>query len=201
MAGSATSRALLWGIMAATAAIAVWTRTLDAGRWDEVFRAFAVSGEAFREGRYWTLFTYGFFHGGLAHVALNLIALKITGDAVIGRWGWPSFLALFAAGVVAGGLVQAALRPDTYLVGFSGGVFALLVAACLGRGDDEVALRLGPLRLARLRGCSLGYGFLIGALLMALATLGREDAAIAHDCHAAGALAGWIWWRAFWRTR
>jgi len=200
MRGLSFSLVPLWAILAAAAGLALWTISLDPSAREEVFRNYAASGEAFRDGRYWTLVTYGFFHGGVVHAVLNLAGLKIAGSAAIRRWGWPSALALFVAGVLLGGLAQVALRPDTYLVGLSGGVFALMVAACLGWDRERVWLGFGPLRLARLSGRSLGLGFLIGALVVAAAHLGRADSSIAHDCHAAGALVGWIWWRIFWRV-
>lgn len=70
--------------------------------------------------------TYAFLHGGLLHLAANMLTLLSLGAAVGLRIGQLGFLVAYGAAAVAGGLGFAALSmPDIPMVGASGALFGL----------------------------------------------------------------------------
>lgn len=85
----------------------------------------AVSG-----GQWWRLLTTMFLHGGLMHLAINMLALYVFGtqmERILGRW-W--FLALYMASGIVGGAVFLMLSPAAGgpAVGASGAIFGLFGA-------------------------------------------------------------------------
>jgi membrane associated rhomboid family serine protease len=70
--------------------------------------------------------TYGFLHGGLSHLALNMATLIAFGAVLVPRFGTASFLALYGLSQIGGGLAFAWLAPDgAPMVGASGAIFGL----------------------------------------------------------------------------
>lgn len=79
-------------------------------------------------GEYWRLLTSMFLHGGIAHVAMNMLALYIFGiqmERIVGRL-W--FLALYLTTGVAAGVSFLLLSPKGFAVGASGAIFGLFGA-------------------------------------------------------------------------
>ena len=106
--------------------------------------------------RLWSPVTYGFLHGGWAHVGVNCIWLLAFGSPVAKRFGPARFVAFTLAGFLAGALAHfIAYRGDLApLVGASGAVSAYFGAATRfalvpGRMGSDSALRLPALSLAR----------------------------------------------------
>lgn len=70
--------------------------------------------------------TYGFLHGGLSHLALNMATLVAFGAVLAPRFGASSFLLLYALSQIGGGLAFGLLSADgTPMVGASGAIFGL----------------------------------------------------------------------------
>ncbi|HQU70312.1 MAG TPA: rhomboid family intramembrane serine protease [Albidovulum sp.] len=78
-------------------------------------------------GQPWLMFvTYGFLHGGLSHLALNMATLVAFGAVLVPRFGTASFLALYGLSQIGGGLAFTWLAPDgAPMVGASGAIFGL----------------------------------------------------------------------------
>ena len=80
-----------------------------------------------------SLFSYGFLHGGWSHCLINLIWLLAFGAPVARRLGALRFLALYLACIVVGGLVQVfSAGEEAWLVpiiGASAGVSGMMGAA------------------------------------------------------------------------
>ncbi len=80
-----------------------------------------------------SLFSYGFLHGGWSHCLINLVWLLAFGAPVARRLGAPRFLALYLACTVGGGLVQVfSADEEAWLVpiiGASAGVSGMMGAA------------------------------------------------------------------------
>lgn len=76
----------------------------------------------------WTMFlTYGFLHGGPAHLVVNMITLWSLGRAVLLRVGTRGFVALYLATILGGALGFALLAPGLQpMVGASGALFGLV---------------------------------------------------------------------------
>jgi membrane associated rhomboid family serine protease len=76
------------------------------------------------------VFTSMFVHGGLAHLAGNLLFLWIFGDNVEDRLGHGRFLAFYLLCGFAAAIAQAALNPDSLvpMVGASGAIAGVMGA-------------------------------------------------------------------------
>ncbi len=78
----------------------------------------------------WRLVTYGFCHGGIWHIAINMYVLWMFGRLVEPIYGSREFLAFYLVGIVISGLchigiqlVDGSLNP---VIGASGGVNAVV---------------------------------------------------------------------------
>lgn len=78
--------------------------------------------------RPWTLVTYMFLHGGLMHLAFNMIALFFFGPRVEQRIGSRPFTTLYFISGVSGALLSLALTPRAAVLGASAGVFGVMLA-------------------------------------------------------------------------
>ncbi|MBM9596181.1 rhomboid family intramembrane serine protease [Roseitranquillus sediminis] len=73
--------------------------------------------------------TYAFLHGGLVHLAVNMLTLYSVGQLVISRVGQMRFLLLYAVSAFGGALGFAALSTSYQpMVGASGALFGLVGA-------------------------------------------------------------------------
>jgi len=81
------------------------------------------------------LFTYAFFHAGFGHIFFNCLFLWWFGPELEASYGKRGFLRLFFGGVALGGLLQWLYWLMTgnlgFVVGASGGVFAVLILYAL----------------------------------------------------------------------
>jgi membrane associated rhomboid family serine protease len=80
-----------------------------------------------------TLVSHIFLHGGLVHLAMNMVFLAWVGREVEWLLGAPRFLLLFLLGGVAGGLLQALVTPTSIVpvVGASGAISAVFATYAL----------------------------------------------------------------------
>lgn len=83
----------------------------------------------------WQLISYGFLHGDMFHLFFNMLALWMFGAELEQLWGPKRYLIFLAAGILFGGLAFIVLTTlmdwRALLVGFSGGIFALLFASAM----------------------------------------------------------------------
>jgi membrane associated rhomboid family serine protease len=97
-----------------------------------------VPAMVFRQFHVWQLGTYMFVHGGVGHVAINMLVLWMFGTELERTWGTREFLKFyFVTGIGAGvftvlfSLLPFAYANQIYLiptVGASGAIFGLLLA-------------------------------------------------------------------------
>ncbi len=78
--------------------------------------------------RPWTLVTYMFLHGGLMHIAFNMLALFFFGPRVEARLGSRRFTILYFLSGISGALLSFAFSPNAMIVGASAGVFGVMLA-------------------------------------------------------------------------
>lgn len=77
-------------------------------------------------GQWWRLLTSMFLHAGIAHIAVNMIALYIFGSFTEEMLGRARFLVLYFVGGIAGGVAYLYFGNfDIPAVGASGAIFAL----------------------------------------------------------------------------
>jgi membrane associated rhomboid family serine protease len=77
--------------------------------------------------RPWTFITYMFLHGGLTHIAFNMLALFFFGPRVEDRIGSRAFTILYFLSGISGALLSFALS-DAAIIGASAGVFGVTLA-------------------------------------------------------------------------
>lgn len=76
----------------------------------------------------WRFISYMFLHAGYVHLVSNVMVALFVGIPLemVHRW-WRLFI-LYVAGVLAGSLAASMFDPHSYLVGASGGCYALIAA-------------------------------------------------------------------------
>ncbi|MGH8032045.1 MAG: rhomboid family intramembrane serine protease [Luteimonas sp.] len=148
----------------------------------------------------WQLVTYGFLHGGFAHLAFNMLALLMFGAPLEYTWGNRRFLSYYLVCVVGAGLCQLGLTSWMAsqggqlgpTLGASGGVFGLLLAYGLLFPNQRVMLLIPPIPM-KARTLVIIYGAI--ELLMGFTGL---QPGVAHFAHLGGMLFGWLlinYWR------
>lgn len=103
--------------------------------------------------QYWRLVTYQFLHGGYVHLGMNMMALYVFGPLIEKWWGPKRFLAFYLLCGACGAWLMAmfAFNPNlingqyAWLVGASGSIFGVLVAAAMLYPKDEVKLIIPPM--------------------------------------------------------
>lgn len=133
----------------------------------------------------WLMFlTYGFLHGGLMHLVLNMLTLYSLSAPVAFRLGTGRFAVLYFGALIGGAAVYALLattgRP---MVGASGALFGLAGALLAWQWDDQPTLR------AALAASGRGVLLLIVINIVLYFAL---DGSLAWETHLGGFLSGWI---------
>ena len=169
---------------------------------------FALSVEGLKHGYVWQLITYGFMHAGLLHLIFNGWAIYVFGQDVEEALGRKPFLALYFAGVIIGGLLQAlagvllGIRFAGPVVGASAAAFGLAAAFAMLFPERVLLLFFViPMRAK--------YLLLLCAGLTLYGILNPDN--VAHFAHLGGILTGvvfvryamhWDWhWPKLRRTR
>jgi len=80
------------------------------------------------QGEVWRLISGAFLHGGLAHLAFNMMVLFVLGGFVERLLGTARFLVLYAVCALAGGLASIAFMDAVVAVGASGALWGLLAS-------------------------------------------------------------------------
>jgi len=95
---------------------------------NELFTRAAQHPTLVDRGEWWRLLSACFLHGSILHVVFNMYALWLFGPLLERRFGSWSFVSLYLAGGVAGGMLFQLAGSDAWAVGASGAIFALLGA-------------------------------------------------------------------------
>jgi membrane associated rhomboid family serine protease len=137
-----------------------------------------------------TLITAMFLHGGLAHLAVNMLFLWIFGAAVEDRFGPGPFLGLYLVGGILGTLAFVAVNPDSAapLVGASGAVSAAMGAFLLIGPRRRIFSLVAPVPLIAV---TLPAWALLGPYLVSQLVT-PEDTAVAWQAHVGGMVAGFL---------
>jgi membrane associated rhomboid family serine protease len=144
----------------------------------------------------WQLLTYGFLHGGLLHLLLNMYALYLFGGAIEHVFGGRRYLSYYLVCVVSAAITQlvfASMTGGFYpTVGASGGVFGLLLAYAIYFPNNRIMLLFPPIPMpARMF-------VLIYALLELFLGVTGSERGVAHFAHLGGLFGGFIMLR-YWR--
>lgn len=79
-------------------------------------------------GQVWRLITCTFLHGGLAHIAFNMYALKIIGSEVEFAYGKKKYILIYLFSALGGSIFSYIFSPKSISVGASGAIFGLFGA-------------------------------------------------------------------------
>ncbi|WP_300064280.1 rhomboid family intramembrane serine protease [uncultured Roseobacter sp.] len=128
--------------------------------------------------------TYGLLHGGLAHLAVNMITLWSLGGPVVERVGARGFGLVYAGAQAGGGAVFALLaQPFPPMVGASGALFGLAGALLAWNYVDRFTRREGLWPVAN------ATFWLVMLNLVLWWAMGGQ---LAWETHLGGFIAGWI---------
>ena len=128
--------------------------------------------------------TYGFLHGGIVHLAVNMITLWSLGTAVLDRVGVRGFVLLYTGSILGGGLGFALLASVlSPMVGASGALFGLAGGLLAWTYVDLFTLRERLWPVAR-----------AAAMLAALNLVlwWAMNGQLAWETHLGGFVAGWV---------
>jgi membrane associated rhomboid family serine protease len=130
-----------------------------------------------------------FAHGGVVHLAFNMLALYSFGEDVLAALGPARFLLVYAVAGLGSDLVVFALRKDdpTYrCLGASGSVFGIVTAAIVLNPATSITMLFVPIPIP-------GPVFLLGygVISVVLISRNRRDG-ISHEGHLGGALLGLV---------
>lgn len=147
----------------------------------------------------WQLLTYGFMHGGLGHIFMNLLMLFFLGTMLEEMVGGRRFLTFYFVTIVLAGFAQMMLglileeaRP---ILGASGGVLGLVTAVATLRPQTRIIFIIVPLTLRTFALIYVGLD-----LYTQIMDLKGADSGVASFAHLTGAAIGyfsvrrgWIW--------
>ena len=78
--------------------------------------------------RPWSVVTYMFLHGGIMHIAFNMLALYFFGPQVEARLGSRQFVTLYFVSGISGAILSAVLAFNAPIIGASAAVFGVMLA-------------------------------------------------------------------------
>ena len=148
----------------------------------------------------WQVLTYGFMHGGFAHLLFNMLALAMFGAPLEHVWGNRRYLTYYLVCIVGAALCQIGVGMWTLsqggeaypTVGASGGIFGLLLAYGMLFPNQRVMLLIPPIPM-KARTLVIVYG----VIELLLGVTGAQPG-VAHFAHLGGMLFGWLLIR-YWR--
>ncbi len=161
----------------------------------------AVRPSAVWQGGYlWQPFTYMWLHGGFAHIAMNCFALWMFGSDLAVVWGKKRFLRYYLLCGIGAGFIIASWPfvtllsssadvkvLDTYTLGASGAVYAVVLAYSLMWPDRRIMLIFPPVSFRAI--------WLIPVLLFMTIAMSGSEGSISHVGHLGGVLLGWLYLR------
>jgi membrane associated rhomboid family serine protease len=147
--------------------------------------------------RIWQVVSYGFLHGSVTHIALNMFALFMFGGVIEKTFGRRHFLIFYFVCLITAGLTQLVvthfLNNGFYpTIGASGAIFGLLLAFGMLYPNERIMLIIPPIPMKAWVFVT-GYGI----IELAQGVLGTE-AGVAHFAHLGGMLGGFVliqYWR------
>jgi membrane associated rhomboid family serine protease len=151
------------------------------------FRKYEFHIGSIRSGEQIRLFSSGFLHADLAHLAFNMLTLYFFAPVVIGYLGNFSFLLIYVGSLLFGSLLTVVFHKNDYnyrAVGASGAVTGVLYSAILLRPD----MMLGLFFIVPIP----AYLFGILYLLYSIYGMKAKRDNIGHTAHFGGAIGGYL---------
>ncbi len=143
----------------------------------------------------WQLGTYLFLHGGILHLALNMIALWMFGSELESYWGSERFTRFYFVTGIGAGVCSVLASWNSYIpiIGASGAIYGILAAYGILFPERTLLLYfIVPVKAK--------WFVLILGLITFWSSLSMAGGGIAHTAHLGGMLFGWLYlrnWGAF----
>ena len=142
--------------------------------------------------RPWGPITYMFLHGGLMHLAMNMIVLFFFGPPLESRWGENEFLRFYVI-CGLGGVALSYLFLPTWVVGASAATYGVMLAFAMNWPTTPIYVwGIFPVQAKYL------IAFL-GVVSLMSAVPGAEGSGVAHFAHLGGLITGFLYLKADWR--
>jgi membrane associated rhomboid family serine protease len=175
-------------LIIANAVVFVVTLLLD--------RGFVYDWFAFQPTRIfirpWGVLTYMFVHGGLMHVAMNMLMLFFFGSPLESRWGSNEFLKYYLI-CGLGGVAMSYLFLPAAVVGASAAVYGVMLAFAFNWPDSPIyVFGIFPVKAKYL----LAFFF----ALSVLSAFDGSGAGVAHFAHLGGLVTGFVYLKSDWRV-
>jgi len=115
------------------------------------------------DGQWWRLLSAAFLHGGVVHLAVNMILLADVGRLCERLFGWRRFLLLYLLSGLAGSAASVWWNPQVNSVGASGALFGVLGAVFVYMLDRRNGIEPGVMKAhAASMAVFIGYGVVNG---------------------------------------
>lgn len=129
-------------------------------------------------------FSYGFLHGGLLHLFINMATLWSLGHAVINRVGPIGFTVLYALALGGGAIGYALLAPGLRpMVGASGALFGLAGGFLAWQYVDRYTFNQGLWPIGQATVLLIGLNLILWWVM---------DGQLAWETHLGGFVTGWL---------
>jgi|GEM_PF-875996 len=161
----------------------------------------ALSMASLVRGEWWSVLTWIFTHENLWHLSMNMVLLVLAGRAVQRNGGTQHFIYIFLFSAWAGAALSLCLRPNTALIGASGGVWGVIGAFAALHPEYDLMRPLRRFVPLQLKAKRLFPAFLTVHAGLEIAVRWMPDVPlmgtgnVAHLVHAGGILAGWLYGR------
>lgn len=118
----------------------------------------------FTQGEWWRCLTYAYTHGGIIHLAFNMMVLYQVGPAIEGEIGTLRFVTLYTATALTATFAGLFWHPAVPVVGASGSLFGLIgfAIAYYHRIGGPAAHELRNF-MVRWAAFAFAFGLLVGA--------------------------------------
>jgi membrane associated rhomboid family serine protease len=152
--------------------------------------SFAVDWFAFQPTRIflrpWGAFTYMFVHGGLMHLAMNMLVLFFFGPPLESRWGGREFLKYYVICGLGGVALSFFFLPAA-VVGASAAIYGLMLAFAVSWPDAPIYIwGIFPVKAKWL----VAFFFVLSLLS---AFDGSQGGGVAHLAHLGGLVTGFLY--------
>jgi len=115
------------------------------------------------DGQWWRLLSAAFLHGGLVHLAVNMLTLADVGRLCERLFGWRRFLLLYLLSGLAGSAASVWWNPQVNSVGASGALFGVLGAVLVYMLDRRNGIEPRAMKVhAASMAVFIGYGVVNG---------------------------------------
>ncbi|MCK4235501.1 MAG: rhomboid family intramembrane serine protease [Candidatus Krumholzibacteria bacterium] len=145
------------------------------------------------KGYVWQLVTYMFLHGGIFHIAFNMLIIWMFGTPLERVWGSERFIKFYIICGLGGAAFSFIFAFNALVIGASGAGYGILLAYAVLFPDNEIYVwGIFPVRARTL--------VIVLAVIEFLSGISGGDG-IAHFAHLGGMAAGLLYMRSDHRTR